>query len=73
MSGPTAITVAAFATATLAVGWYSSHAFLAHGGAKDAHARAERNRKARWRFGVMAVLIASGTIAAFLLLGTKGK
>jgi hypothetical protein len=73
MSGGTAITTAVFATATLAFGWYASHAFLAHGGAKDAYARHERNKKARWRWGVTAVLIASGTIAAFLLLGVKGK
>jgi hypothetical protein len=73
MSGPTAITVAAFATATLAVGWYSSHAWIAHSGVKDAHARHERNARARWRNGVLAVLIAAGAIAAFVLLGTKSK
>ncbi len=73
MAGPTAIEVAVFATATLAVGWYSSHAFIAHGGVKDAHMRDERNRRARWRNGVMAVLIAGGAVAAFFLLGLKGK
>ena len=73
MTHATALYVALIVTASLAVGWYGSRAWIAHGDLAGTARKISGLRKARGSNGVIAVLVIVGALFIIYELVAKHK